>query len=196
MTKFGNSAGTLIKNFVNDNIDFFREDYVIIEWLHVLEMAVKFESEENEMQPRRGPHRKPITTQRSDSQSPEKKSSRQSAVDENEPKAPGSKFREMSKYINSKLDRRKRKYKKKQVEYIAWHYEDINDARIRDLIDVMSVLINNEENKQFYEYLYNTAFMQTGDLEQDQDNVKLVESEVVPTLLSKGRPILLNQAVK
>ena len=48
MDKFGDKKGTLIKNFVDDNTDFFREDIVIMDWFNVLEMSVKFENEEIE----------------------------------------------------------------------------------------------------------------------------------------------------
>lgn len=58
LDKFGDSKGALIKNFVDENTDFFREDIVILDWLNVLEMSVKFENEEIDPNNFRGGRRK------------------------------------------------------------------------------------------------------------------------------------------
>lgn len=199
LSKFGNTFSTLIKHFVNDNIDFFREDIVIMEWLHVLEMGVKFENEETELTSSRGPHRKMITNFRSESQSPEKRMSRSHSEmkgEDSNAKNSVAKYSEMSKRIGKKLGRRKRKYQKKQIEFIGWHYEEIKEARIRDLINVISLMPSNKESEQFYEYLFNTAYMQLEGKPFDEANYEIVQNIVAPVLLHHGRPILLNHAVK
>ena len=170
-----------------------------MEWLHVLEMGVKFENEQTEVSSSRGPHRKMIPGPRNSSQSPEKRVSKMQKVTSDEPassKNPASKFREMSKHIYGKFERRKRKYKKKQIENVGWYYEEANDAKIRDLIDVISLMSDNQENEQFYEYIFNTAYMQSKGEQFDEESYEIVQNHISPILLAQGRPILLNQAVK
>ena len=57
---------------MNENKDFFEEDVVFIDWINVLEMAVKFENEGTEAMPTRGPHRKALALSSGASSSPEK----------------------------------------------------------------------------------------------------------------------------
>ena len=60
LDKFDDAKGALIKLFVDENSEFFREDIVIMEWLKILEMSVKFENEEVDSPKRRGGYRKAI----------------------------------------------------------------------------------------------------------------------------------------
>jgi hypothetical protein len=154
--KFGNLSNSLIKSFVNENMDFFEEDVVIMEWLNVLEMAVKFENDGSENSSSKGIQRKSISGPRSPSSSTEKQKSKLAISQEHTPKNSASKFKEMSKHIYGKLERRKRKYKKKQVEYIGCHYQEANQAKVRDLIDVITILTDSEENEKFLECLFYT----------------------------------------
>ena len=60
LDKFDDAKGALIKLFVDENAEFFSEDIVIMEWLKILEMSVKFENEEVELPKRKGGYRKAI----------------------------------------------------------------------------------------------------------------------------------------
>jgi len=161
-------------------------------------MGVKFQNENPDSGLTRGPHRKAIVQPGHTSQSPEKKSIRsQSRYGEGSAsKTSESKYKDMSKHIYGKLERRKRKYKKKQTEYIGWYYQEINDTKIRETIDIISVMMNTPENQKFYEYLFNTAYMQNDTDEIDMENYNLVNNVIAPVLLETRKPILLNQAVK
>jgi hypothetical protein len=99
LSKFGNTSSVIIKSFVNDNIDFFREDIVIMEWLHVLEMGVKFENEESEIGNSRGPNRRAIPGIYGSSNSPDKRSQGHRSSDS---KLSTQKFKNMSKHISGK----------------------------------------------------------------------------------------------
>lgn len=147
LSKFGNTSSVVIKSFVNDNIDFFREDIVIMEWLHVLEMGVKFENEGSEFGNSRGPHRKAIPGVRESSDSPEKRSQDHRSSDS---KPSTQKFREMSKHISGKKERKKRKYKKKQIVNIGWYYEEVSESGIVDFLFC--------EEEQFYKNVFQYAY--------------------------------------
>jgi hypothetical protein len=191
-------SGSLIKVFVNENMDFFEEDVVMTEWLNVLEMAVKFENEEEtERVSTRGPHRKSIAP-RSNSESPDKSKSRPALTFEPEEpiKNTGEKIKQISKHIHGKLERRKRKYKKKQIEYIGWYYEEPKDARIRDLIDVIALPNSKEDTDEFFEYIFRTAYMQPQSGEFGFDEFNVIQEQVKPILIGSGFPILVNHAVK
>ena len=199
LAKFGNSAGALIKHFVNDNVDFFREDIVIMEWLHVLEMGVKFENEEMELVSNKAPQRKMIAGQRNSAFSPERKKSSKDPQNISE-SASNSKnlagnYREMSRRINWKFERRKRKYKKKQIEYIGWYYDDINDARVRDLIETIIIPPFNKEEQNFYEYINQVAYMQR-DSNFNLKQYDIVKRFIIPYLIQQKYPLLMNLSLK
>jgi hypothetical protein len=194
--KFGNLSNSLIKSFVNENMDFFEEDVVIMEWLNVLEMAVKFENDDSENNSSNRIRQKSISGPMSPSSSPEKTKSKPATTQDPMPKNSVSKFKEMSKHIYGKLERRKRKYKKKQIEYIGWHYQEANEAKVRDLIDVIAILNKSEENEKFLEYLFKTSFMQPDSDIFDHLIYSAVKEYAVPVLFAQGQPIFYNPAVK
>ena len=198
LSKFGNSAGTLIKHFVNDNADFFREDIVIMEWLHVLEMGVKFENEEIEFVSNKAPQRK-ITGQKISANSPDKKKSSKDQQNISESasnsKSLASNYREMSRRINCKFERKKRKYKKKQVEYIGWYYDEINYAKVKDLIESVIISSPNKEEQSFYENAWRIAYMQNS-AKFNTFRYDDVKNYVLPNIIDPKYPVLMNQSLK
>lgn len=179
---------------MNENKDFFEEDVVFIDWINVLEMAVKFENEGTEAMPTRGPHRKAIALSSGASSSPEKV--RPQSTKREKSKKQIQKLKEISYKIHQKNERRKRKYKKKEIENIGWYYEEANDSKVRDLIESISILSNIEENDNFFSFIFNTAFIQDSSKKFNFENYKLVKTIISPVLFNKGLPILLNTAVK
>jgi hypothetical protein len=170
-----------------------------MEWLHVLEMGVKFENEGVESQLTRGPHRKMLQQSKEildpmDDKPPEENSKINQHIVQPAPSS--SKFKELSKHIHGKRERRKRKYKKKQIEYIGYYYEEVNEAKIRDLIEVMSIITNTEFSHKFYDYVFRIVFMQDDDKPFQNESYETVIKDVIPVLLSNGRPLIMSQALK
>lgn len=74
-------------------------------------MAVKFENEDTEVMPTRGPHRKAIALSSGASSSPEKVRSQSSQQERLKKQIKI--YEDLSKKVNQKIERMKRKYKKK-----------------------------------------------------------------------------------
>lgn len=196
LDKFGDYKSTLVKYFVEENTDFFREDIVIMEWLHVLEMSVKFENEEAENINTRGSGKKMIKSKLDERNNTLRQRKEDSKSIHSGNKLKSAKIKEMSKSVYGKIERRKRKYKKKQIEYIGWYYDEVKEDKIRELLNIVTFMSDTPESLQFYHYLFNTAFHQHDSKGFSKFNYDLINTNVVPLAFSSHKPVLLTQTLK
>ena len=106
-----------------------------------------------------------------------------------------SKLKEMSRQVYEKLERRRRKYKKRQIEYIGWDYPDVETTRVSELVSVITLNNNSKESIQFYNQVHQTAYLQQG---SDIDRVMygVVEKYVKPMVFCHQIPLFMSQTIK
>ena len=102
----------------------------------------------------------------------------------------------MSKQAYSKIERRRRKYKKRQIEWIGWFYEDVNETKVLELLNVITLINDNEDNINFYKYIFNMAYLQAEANDIGDQSYEVVHKFVIPVILNKLTPLIMNQRTK